>query len=306
MNISVGICASNERQNIGLLLEDLINQKLKPGYELTEIIVVSSGSTDLTNEIIYEINKKDKRIKPIIEKERYGKANAVNKILKMAEGDLLFLISADVHLIEGSIIKLAEVFSGNIGGADCGVGLLNSNESVVDFISNCLWEMRNVARKFELNDMAGDMFVIRTGIVDKIPEKIINDDAYLALMIRKKGWETVHVEDKLVYIMAPRTVKDYILQRERIIWGHKQLKESIGMEPSTLTFTIIKKPFKTLNMFVHEIRYIGMLNYYKVVIGVFLEIIANILTIIYNNNLTRYIKWKRIGSTKNLKIKKSK
>ena len=50
-NLSIGIMAYNEEANIGRLLQSLLNQILTHGY-LSEIIVVASGCTDRTEDIV--------------------------------------------------------------------------------------------------------------------------------------------------------------------------------------------------------------------------------------------------------------
>ena len=54
MDVSVGIMAFNEEKNMGRLLKALLSQELKK-VRIEEIIVVSDGSTDKTNEIVKEL-----------------------------------------------------------------------------------------------------------------------------------------------------------------------------------------------------------------------------------------------------------
>ena len=95
MDVSVGVFAYNEEKNIERLLAALQKQRLKT-VNINEIIVVSSGSTDKTDEIVHNSSIKDNRIKLIIEKERKGKVSAINKFLKAAKSDVLVQISGDV------------------------------------------------------------------------------------------------------------------------------------------------------------------------------------------------------------------
>jgi len=57
LNVDVCICAYNEEANISNLLTALLNQKTKL-IEISNIVVVSSGSTDKTNDITKEFIKK--------------------------------------------------------------------------------------------------------------------------------------------------------------------------------------------------------------------------------------------------------
>ena len=78
----MGICAHNEALNIGKLLNNILTKQKLPAE--SEVLVVCSGCTDQTVEIVKEFHNKDSRIKPIVEKERKGKASAVNQILSKA------------------------------------------------------------------------------------------------------------------------------------------------------------------------------------------------------------------------------
>ena len=81
-SMMVGIAVSNEEQNIGNLLENLDKCSLP---EIETICIVSSGSTDKTNEIVRSYSQNDARIQLIIEPERNGKSSALNILLAESE-----------------------------------------------------------------------------------------------------------------------------------------------------------------------------------------------------------------------------
>ena len=68
LRCSIGVTAHNEEQNIGKCLRALQNQLLRE-VEITEIMVVASGCTDRTHEIVEEIAATDERIKLIVQKK---------------------------------------------------------------------------------------------------------------------------------------------------------------------------------------------------------------------------------------------
>ena len=74
--ISVSICvaAYNEEANIGRLLDAMNRQKLSCCL-IKEIIVVASGCTDRTEEIVRQKMKKNQLIKLLPQQERKGKAS---------------------------------------------------------------------------------------------------------------------------------------------------------------------------------------------------------------------------------------
>ena len=80
---SVGVMAYNEEQNISKLLEALTTQRLD-NVEIGEIFVVSSGSTDRTDDIVRDWADRDARVTLIRQESRRGKASAINLFLEAA------------------------------------------------------------------------------------------------------------------------------------------------------------------------------------------------------------------------------
>ena len=93
-DVSVGIMAHNEAGNIARLLRAILRQNMGC-CRLTETIVVASGCTDKTEEIVGDIIKKDQRIRLMVQPRREGKASAINLFLSAASGDILILESGD-------------------------------------------------------------------------------------------------------------------------------------------------------------------------------------------------------------------
>ncbi|MDP3724382.1 MAG: glycosyltransferase, partial [bacterium] len=90
-SLTIGICAYNEDQNIGHLLDTIGQQQLPRNVRLLEILVVASGCTDSTVPIVREAAKRDPRIRLFTERKRKGKVTAVNKILRQARGTIIIL-----------------------------------------------------------------------------------------------------------------------------------------------------------------------------------------------------------------------
>ena len=66
---SVGITAYNEEANIGRLLQAILDQRLFE-VEIAEIIVVASGCTDRTVDIVREMAARDPRIQLHVQERR--------------------------------------------------------------------------------------------------------------------------------------------------------------------------------------------------------------------------------------------
>ena len=305
MKISIGICAYNEEDNIGNLLENLSMEYLPQAFKLEEILVVSSGSTDRTNDIVSRLAEKDQRIRLITEKERGGKAQALNIFFDNAKGDILVVISADTRIAEGSIARLVDTMGPSVGGACAKTLPRNKNPAVIEYCYWFLWKVHNRALREEskngtLGHLGGDMWAVRKGIVAHIPKDVINDDAYLGIALRKKGWPIVFVPKAEVLIGGPATPMEYIHQRVRIVIGHKQLKEMTGVEPTTIGALAFRKPLFSLRILLDEIRIHEIRDYPKILMGLDLEVVAQTLARVNFKKRSKYLKWKQIRSTKTI------
>lgn len=304
LKVSIGICAYNEENNIGNLLNNLSWQRFPQTFELEEIIVVSSGSTDRTNDIVNKLAEKNQGIKLITEKERRGKAQALNILFDAAKGDVLVVISADTKPAQESLTKLVESIKPKVGGACAKTLPINKNQTLMEFCNWFLWKVHNRTLRTELrngtlNHLGGDMWAIRKGIVHHIPTDVINDDAYLGITLKKKGWQIIFVPDAEVSIRGPATPIEYIQQRERIVIGHKQLEQITGVKPTTIGALAFKRPLFSLRILVDEIKTHRVSDYPSILASLFLEFLAQTLARVNFRKKSTYLKWKQIQSTKN-------
>jgi glycosyltransferase involved in cell wall biosynthesis len=132
---SVGITAYNEEANIGRLLQAILDQRLYD-VEITEIIVVASGCTDRTEEIVREYVDKDPRVQLHVQEKREGKTSAVNVFLAHAREKILVLESGDTLPNEDTIGRMVTMFR------DPAVGMTGAQKVAVntpDHSTNSAW-----------------------------------------------------------------------------------------------------------------------------------------------------------------------
>jgi len=110
LTCSIGITVYNEQANIPRLLEALLNQELG-SVTINEIIVIASGCTDNTEQVVQRFTGRDRKVRLLGQKERFGKASAVNLFLQQATEDLLILSSADIIPADNVIEKLLKPLS---------------------------------------------------------------------------------------------------------------------------------------------------------------------------------------------------
>ena len=101
--VSVLIPARNEAQNIGRVLQDL----LEHDYRNLEILVYDDLSEDLTAEVVRRFEVKDRRVTLLSGKPLppgwLGKNHACDRLAKEARGDYLLFLDADVRVLPGLI-----------------------------------------------------------------------------------------------------------------------------------------------------------------------------------------------------------
>jgi biofilm PGA synthesis N-glycosyltransferase PgaC len=220
---SVGIMAFNEEANVGRLLEALGRQRLD-GFRIDEIIVVASGCTDATERIVRERARSDARIRLVSQPRREGKAAAVNLFLAEARGDLLVLESADTLPVPDTVQRLLAPF------ADPAVGMTGARPRPLDrmntfmgYAAHFLWWMHH---RLALDaPKLGEMVAFRRGIAP-IPEDTAVDEAAIEVQVARSGRRIQYAHSAVVRNKGPETVRDYLVQRRRIVAGHSHLRRT--------------------------------------------------------------------------------
>ena len=125
--LSVVIPAYNEAERIGPTL-DSISAHLGTVNPRYEIIVVSDGSTDATDEIIREYSGRDERIRLVAYQPNRGKGHAVRRGMLEAHASHVLLTDADLATQIQDLHKLQEVAA---QGYDVIVGSRALKDSII-------------------------------------------------------------------------------------------------------------------------------------------------------------------------------
>ncbi len=238
VKISVGIPAYNEEKNIGKLLAAIQSQKTS-NVEIDQIVVVSSGSTDRTDEIVKDFAKRDNRICLVRQDCRRGKASAGNEFLRVARNEILVLESADTIPKDETIEKLCRVFMDErVGMAGAHPMPVNGQNTFIGYVSHLLWHLHHsIALK---RPKCGEMIAFRR-IFEGIPEDICVDEAWIEYEVLKRGYKIVYVSDAIVYNKGPETIDEFLKQRRRISCGHIDLQKRTGYQVSSQNLGLLLK-----------------------------------------------------------------
>lgn len=104
MKVSICITIYNEESSITALIDSLLSQTKKPD----EIIIVDGGSSDKTVEIVRHYQKKDKRIKLVVEPG--GIAHGRNTAIELAKYPIIASIDAGCVAKNDWLAKITEPF----------------------------------------------------------------------------------------------------------------------------------------------------------------------------------------------------
>lgn len=232
MNLAIGVCAYNEERNIRMLLGDILNQKALSRD--VRVIVVASGCTDNTAGIVRQIARGDPRVELIEEKTRTGKTNAINLILANCRSGFLVMAGADIRLPQDAVSEILRAISDERVAVVGGLPVVeNSDSGVVAKSATIIWRvmrqaMTELGSRGELSFVMGELYGFRTNLLERIPPEVVNDDAYVATLARKKGFKVVHAANANFVLKVPSSVPDYIAQRRRVTFGHLLIKAQMG------------------------------------------------------------------------------
>ncbi|TKJ30557.1 MAG: hypothetical protein CEE40_04310 [Chloroflexi bacterium B3_Chlor] len=228
---SVGITAHNEEANIGRLLEAMLNQRLDQ-VEISEIIVVASGCTDSTCDIVRGFETREPRIKLLAQDEREGKVSAVNLFLKHAQEEICVLESGDTLPGEESVENLVKIFRDpQLGMTGAHKVPVNVPDHVIGYLSHLRLTLEH-SLCLEIPRL-GEMIAFRK-VFDQIPPDVAMDEAFVEALMIERGLQVRYAPDAMVYNMGPETFSDFVRQRRRNYAGHLHLKHKYGYRVSSL------------------------------------------------------------------------
>jgi len=292
LTVSIGVFVYNEEKNISHLLEALSKQKTSL-INISEIIVVSSGSTDNTNQIVKNFTKKNRKIRLIAQKTREGKASAINLFLRNAKNDVVVIESGDTIPHENCIENLCKPFIKSLDLGLTGARSIPTNDknTCLGYIIHYWWWMHNELPRF------GEMIAFRKNIVPQISNKTAVDEADAEAIISNKGYKKMQIPNAIANNHGAERFKDLIKQRKRVYIGHKILEKEKNY--SVQSFNSKRLLSLTLKYIRQEKSFKGVLYIFC---GALIEVYSRILGFydLYFKKKNPYI-WEISNTTKLVK-----
>jgi biofilm PGA synthesis N-glycosyltransferase PgaC len=263
MLVSICVPAFNEEKNIGAILDALLHQKTKR-ILIHRIVVVSSGSTDDTNDITSQYEAMDPKISLIRQADRFGKASAINAFLKVVDDPVVVVESADTIPDSQTIERLCVPFlkDNNIGLTGGAPIPINDADTFLGYVVHTWWWFhRNIPR-------FGEIIAFRN-LISKISPRTAVDEAFIQAKIIQMGFKAVHIDSAIVHNKGPETVADLIKQRRRIFNGHSRLFHEEGVKIDNMTKSSIS--------LIWRYKVPSIKHHFWLLGGVLIEIFARLL-----------------------------
>lgn len=224
--LSIIMVVRNEAGVIEAKIRNLL--ALEYPSERVEIVIVSDGSTDQTNDIL-QSNMKTGRVKVIVSAESRGKAAGLNEAVAAAQGEIVVFTDARQKLEASALRVLASQFADPSVGCASGELMLGDPDSGEVFRGMGLyWRIEKTVR--ELESMSGSVvgatgaiYAVRRRLVVPVPLGTILDDVYIPMHVVRQGMRVIFVPNAHAWDIADQGSDREFSRKVRTLTGNYQL-----------------------------------------------------------------------------------
>lgn len=224
--ISVVMVVRNEAAVLERKLKNLLD--LDYPKELSEIVVVSDGSTDASNEIL-SYHSADRRVRVILHAESRGKAAGLNDAVAAARGEIVLFTDARQRIERDAMRLLAEQFADSQVG--CASGELMLGDSDAGETSRGLglyWRIEKKIREMESESgsvvgATGAIYAARRNLVVAVPAGTILDDVYIPMNVARQGFRVTFVPTARAWDVPDQGSDHEFSRKVRTLTGNYQL-----------------------------------------------------------------------------------
>ncbi|QQS36864.1 MAG: glycosyltransferase [Ignavibacteriales bacterium] len=203
LKVSILISVFNEEK----VIEKTVRMLFSNGYpdDRLEIIIGSDKSEDGTNEILDKLSNDFKNLTVKNFDIRRGKAQVLNDLYKIADGDILVFCDANTIYEYGAITKMVSYYtSEKIGGVSGKLRLLDFEKSKESGSQETrYWDFETWLKEKEgslgiLIGANGGIYSMRKNMFVEIPiDHPVSDDLYLSLKVLEQKKDFLFIKDAI-------------------------------------------------------------------------------------------------------------
>lgn len=226
-HVSVVIAAFNEERTIEWRLQNLIEQDYP--REKIEIVVVSDGSTDRTEQIIKEFSSWQRQVRFFSMRERKGKVEALNLGVAQAKGDIIVFTDARQTFRPEAVRHLVANFSDPEVGCVSGELIFIKNlKSLIQSEMGAYWLYEKWIRKAENRTgstigATGAIYAIRKQLYKPLPSGTLLDDVLTPMNIVMQGYRVAFDGSAVAYDVPSKDASQEWTRKVRTLAGNWQI-----------------------------------------------------------------------------------
>jgi cellulose synthase/poly-beta-1,6-N-acetylglucosamine synthase-like glycosyltransferase len=237
--VTILVAAYNEEAGI----EDTLKNKLTLNYpkKKLEIIVISDGSTDKTDEIVKQY--KEQGVKFLRQEPRAGKTAALKMALPKAKGEILIFSDANSIYEQDAVRKLMQNFNDPTVGYVTGKMIYdNLNGTPVGDGCTSYMKYENLLRQFETKigsvvGVDGGIDAVRKDLYQPMnPDQL--PDFVLPLKVLEQGYRIVYEPEAILKESSLKSSKDEYKMRVRVslraLWALWDMRHLIAIKAPRL------------------------------------------------------------------------
>lgn len=218
--ISIALVVRNEEETLARKLRNLAG--LDYPADRVQVVVVSDGSTDGTEEIL-AAHAGDARFRVIASAQSRGKASGINDAIRAAEGEIVVFTDARQQMEASAVRLLMENFadpqvgcvSGELMLGDPGQGETAKGMGLYWRVEKKIREMESASGS--VVGATGAIYAVRRELLASLPAGTILDDVYLPMNVAKQGgrvlfdararaWDAPNLGDRREFSRKVRTL----------------------------------------------------------------------------------------------------
>lgn len=229
--VTIIVPAYNEEKVLPAKIENL--RTLDFPRERLQVIFVSDGSNDRTNEILQ--SAEDANFHCILLDERRGKANALNRAVEHAKNRILVFCDASTLFETDAIKKLVRHFADPQIGAVCGAVRYQANADAQQ-TEGAYWRYESAIRMMEARmgailNASGAIYALRRDCFSPVPQSTILEDFVIPMRARRLGFSVLYDSEAVAIEFPASTVSGEFTRRVRLAVGSFRALKDIVRVP---------------------------------------------------------------------------
>jgi poly-beta-1,6-N-acetyl-D-glucosamine synthase len=223
--VTILLSAHNEEKYLSAKLENL--DRLDYPADRLDVVIVSDGSTDRTNQILK--GWEDSRRTALIWEEQRGKAAALNSTVGHIRGEITVFTDVRQTIASDALKNLIANFADPNIGAVSGELMIGQDLATATARGVGLyWRLEKKIRLWEglsgsCVGATGALYAVRTKLIPQLPHGTILDDVYIPLHVVRQGQRVVFEPQALAFDPLTPDPKQEFRRKLRTLFGNYQL-----------------------------------------------------------------------------------